>query len=43
MKNCPLFSRNSNKVVRKRVKILLFRKTGIAVRCFHPENLEIEF
>lgn len=31
------------KVVRKRVKILLFRKTGIAVRCFHPENLEIEF
>ena len=31
------------KVVRKRVKILLFRRTGIAVRCFEPENLEIEF
>lgn len=30
-------------VVRKRVKILLFRKTGIAVRCFDPKNLEIEF
>ena len=29
-------------LVRKRVKILLFRKTGIAVRCFNPENLEIE-
>lgn len=29
-------------VVRKRVKILLFRKTGITIRCFKPENLEIE-
>ncbi|MFL9829733.1 hypothetical protein ABS764_02615 [Flavobacterium sp. ST-87] len=29
-------------LVRKRVKILLFRKTGIAIRCFDPENLEIE-
>lgn len=30
-------------IVRKRIKILLFRKTGIAVRCFDPQNLEIEF
>lgn len=30
-------------VVRKRVKILLFRRTGIAIRCFDPKNLEIEF
>lgn len=29
-------------LVRKRVRILLFRKTGIAVRCFHPEDLEME-
>ena len=29
-------------VVRKRIKILLFRRTGIAVRCFDPKNLEIE-
>ncbi len=29
-------------LVRKRVKILLFRKTGITIRCFEPENLEIE-
>ena len=29
-------------VVQKRVKILLFRKTGISIRCFHPENLEVE-
>lgn len=29
-------------VVRKRVKILLSRRTGIAVRCFDPKNLEIE-
>ncbi len=29
-------------LVRKRVKILLFRKTGIAVRCFDPKNLELE-
>lgn len=28
--------------VRKRVKILLFRKNFINIRCFHPENLEIE-
>lgn len=30
-------------VVRKRVNILLFRRTGIAVRCFDPKNLDIEF
>lgn len=30
-------------LVRKRIKILLFRKTGIAIRCFNPENLEKEF
>lgn len=29
-------------LIRKRIKILLFRKTGIAIRCFEPENLEIE-
>jgi len=29
-------------VVRKRVKILLFRRTGIAVRCFGPRNLDAE-
>ncbi len=29
-------------LVRKRVNILLFRKTGITIRCFHPENLGIE-
>lgn len=28
--------------VRKRVKILLFRKTNITIRCFHPEHLDIE-
>lgn len=28
--------------VRKRVKILLFRKPNIAIRCFDPKNLEIE-
>lgn len=30
------------KKIRKRVKILLFRKNNINIRCFHPENLEIE-
>ncbi len=29
-------------LVRKRVKILLFRRTSITIRCFHPENLEKE-
>jgi hypothetical protein len=29
-------------LVRKRVKIVLFRKNHITIRCFHPENLEIE-
>lgn len=28
--------------VRKRVKILLFRKTHISIRCFKPDNLELE-
>lgn len=28
--------------IRKRVKILLFRKTGITIRCFDPENLDLE-
>jgi hypothetical protein len=28
--------------IRKRVKILLYRKNHIIIRCFHPENLEIE-
>jgi hypothetical protein len=28
--------------VRKRVKILLFRKTHVSIRCFKPDNLEIE-
>lgn len=28
--------------VRKRVQILLYRKTGIVIRCFHPSNLEKE-
>lgn len=28
--------------VRKRVKILLFRKNYISIRCFHPEYLDIE-
>ncbi len=28
--------------VRKRVKILLFRKSNITIRCFDPENLEVE-
>ncbi|WP_298152239.1 hypothetical protein [Flavobacterium sp.] len=30
------------KNVRKRVKILLFSRTDIAIRCFEPENLETE-
>lgn len=29
-------------LVRKRVKILLFRKTRIIIRCFHPQNLDLE-
>ncbi|TBX66111.1 hypothetical protein EZL74_11015 [Flavobacterium silvisoli] len=28
--------------IRKRVNILLFRKNHITIRCFHPENLDIE-
>lgn len=29
-------------LVRKRIKILLFRKNHINIKCFHPENLEME-
>lgn len=32
----------SYQVVRKRVKLLLFARTGIKVRCFDLKNLEIE-
>jgi hypothetical protein len=32
----------NHQIVRKRVRILLFPRTDIIVRCFEPENLEVE-